>query len=148
MPVGPPLSHGPFERSLLKSPTRTTTTSFIVRASPPSSSSPPPLPPTPTPAPTSAAAAIALVLACGVANRVLYRLALVPMREHLFALAQFQNLGYVVIYGAIVALKLRAGAVTRPMLATPKRPFAITGLCEALAQVSVWVCVFVCVCVV
>lgn len=56
------------------------------------------------------------------------------MRDHVFALAQFQNVGYIVIYFALLALRYRQGKVTREMLAVPKGPFVITGGCEALGQ--------------
>jgi hypothetical protein len=35
------------------------------------------------------------------------RIALVPMKDHVFALAQFQNLGYVAIYFGLLALRYR-----------------------------------------
>lgn len=47
------------------------------------------------------------MLATGVLNRVLYRIALVPLRDHVFALAQFQNVGYIVIYFGLLALRYR-----------------------------------------
>ncbi|KAI8465758.1 MAG: hypothetical protein J3K34DRAFT_525075 [Monoraphidium minutum] len=79
-------------------------------------------------------AGVAAVIAAGVGNRVLYRLALVPMRDHVFALAQLQNLGYIGIYSSLLALRYRQGKVTREMLAVPKGSFLLIGACEALAQ--------------
>lgn len=38
---------------------------------------------------------------------MLYRMALVPMKEHLFFLAQFQNLGYILVYFGLLFLRYR-----------------------------------------
>ena len=45
------------------------------------------------------------MLATGVLNRVLYRIALVPLKDHVFALALFQALGYVAIYFGLLGLR-------------------------------------------
>lgn len=50
---------------------------------------------------------IAAVLGLGTLNRVLYRLALVPLRDYVFFLAQAQNVGYLVIYYALMWLRFR-----------------------------------------
>lgn len=51
------------------------------------------------------------VLLFGVANRVFYRMALVPMHDHIFVLAQFQNIAYVGIYFGILLMRCQAGKV-------------------------------------
>ena len=42
-----------------------------------------------------AQALVATTMAFGVANRVLYKMALVPLGDYVFFLAQFQTFGYV-----------------------------------------------------
>ncbi|KXZ44069.1 hypothetical protein GPECTOR_74g683 [Gonium pectorale] len=61
-------------------------------------------------------------------------MALVPLRDHIFFLAQLQNLGYLAVYFTALAVRFRAGRVTRPMLSIDKRPLAVVGACEAVAQ--------------
>ncbi|KAF6266272.1 Crt-like protein [Scenedesmus sp. NREL 46B-D3] len=77
---------------------------------------------------------VAAVLSLGTLNRVLYRLALVPLRDYVFFLAQAQNIGYLVIYFSLMFIRYRQGKVSQAMLATPKPLFVLTGLCEAAAQ--------------
>ncbi|KAI4308664.1 hypothetical protein L6164_031718 [Bauhinia variegata] len=67
-----------------------------------------------------------------VANRVLYKLALVPLKEYPFFLAQFTTFGYVVIYFSILFIRYQAGIVTDEMMAIPKLPFLVIGFLEAL----------------
>ncbi|KAI3863295.1 hypothetical protein MKW98_029593 [Papaver atlanticum] len=74
--------------------------------------------------------AITVVLA--VANRVLYKLALVPMKEYPFFLAQVTTFGYVAFYFSILYLRYCAGKVTKEMLALPKTSFLVIGILEAL----------------
>lgn len=47
------------------------------------------------------------MLATGVTNRVLYKMALVPLKDHIFFLAQLQNLGYLAVYFTALALRSR-----------------------------------------
>lgn len=47
------------------------------------------------------------MLGLGTLNRVLYRLALVPLKDYVFFLAQAQNIGYILIYYALLALRFR-----------------------------------------
>ncbi|KAL0727117.1 hypothetical protein Bca4012_023210 [Brassica carinata] len=61
-----------------------------------------------------------VVIALAVANRVLYKLALVPMKPYPFFLAQLMTFGR------------RLGIVTEEMLSVPKWRFAIIGFLEAL----------------
>ncbi|KAL4556527.1 hypothetical protein LXL04_039183 [Taraxacum kok-saghyz] len=77
--------------------------------------------------------AVTLVLAVG--NRVLYKLALVPMKEYPFFLAQVNTFGYVAIYFSILYLRHRAGIVTDEMMVLPKWRFAVIGMLEALGVV-------------
>uniref|UniRef100_A0A803LV67 Uncharacterized protein n=1 Tax=Chenopodium quinoa TaxID=63459 RepID=A0A803LV67_CHEQI len=67
-----------------------------------------------------------------VSNRVFYKLALVPLQNYPFFLAQFITFGYVAIYFAILFIRHRAGIVTDEMLAIPKSRFVLIGLLEAL----------------
>ncbi|KAG2444719.1 hypothetical protein HXX76_001463 [Chlamydomonas incerta] len=79
-------------------------------------------------------ALIGLVLLTGVGNRVLYKMALVPLRDHIFFLAQLQNLGYLAVYFTALAWRRRTGQVTTAMLDIDKRPLLAVGACEAAAQ--------------
>ncbi|KAL5720126.1 Protein clt1 [Ranunculus cassubicifolius] len=80
------------------------------------------------------AAAATVVL--GVGNRVLYKLALVPLKQYPFFLAQLATFGYVVVYFSILYFRYHAGIVTDEMLSLPKAPFLAVGLLEALAAAS------------
>ncbi|KAJ0084061.1 hypothetical protein Patl1_29355 [Pistacia atlantica] len=80
------------------------------------------------------AAAVTVVL--GVGNRVLYKLALVPLKHYPFFLAQLATFGYVVVYFSILYLRYHAGIVTDEMLSMPKAPYLLVGLLEALAAVT------------
>lgn len=86
--------------------------------------------------PAAAAAASAAVVALAVANRVLYKLALVPLKAYPFFLAQLTTFGYVAVYFSILYARYRAGVVTRDMLALPKSRFVAIGLLEALGVAS------------
>ena len=77
---------------------------------------------------------ILLVLFFGVVNRVLYRIALVPMKEHTFFLAQFQNSAYLLTYWLFLHLRRKSGKVTEEMLSLDKTPFVIIGFCESMSQ--------------
>lgn len=52
---------------------------------------------------------ISTVLSLGTLNRVLYRLALVPLKDYVFFLAQAQNVGYLLIYYTLLFLRYRCG---------------------------------------
>lgn len=80
------------------------------------------------------AAAVTVVL--GVGNRVLYKLALVPLKHYPFFLAQLATFGYVAVYFSILYLRYHAGIVTDEMLSMPKAPFVAVGLLEALAAAT------------
>uniref|UniRef100_A0A453GQ33 Uncharacterized protein n=1 Tax=Aegilops tauschii subsp. strangulata TaxID=200361 RepID=A0A453GQ33_AEGTS len=85
---------------------------------------------------TDVALATAAVVATGTANRVLYKLALVPLRQYPFFLAQFATFGYVVVYFSILFFRYQAGHVTDEMLSLPQKPFILIGLLEALAAAA------------
>ncbi|XP_051150644.1 protein CLT2, chloroplastic-like [Andrographis paniculata] len=100
-------------------------------------------PPTPPPSSSNANDRKLAIVACSVvtvglaiANRVLYKLALVPMKEFPFFLAQLTTFGYVGIYFSILYMRYKANIATDEMLAYPKLPFMIIGLLEALGVVS------------
>ncbi|KAM7518489.1 hypothetical protein LguiB_017451 [Lonicera macranthoides] len=78
--------------------------------------------------------AVTVILA--IANRVLYKLALVPMKEYPFMLAQINTFGYVAIYFSILYLRYHAGFVTDEMMAIPKFRFIVIGILEALGVVT------------
>ncbi|GLC46764.1 hypothetical protein PLESTB_001488100 [Pleodorina starrii] len=88
------------------------------------------------PLPVKLLALIGLVLITGVSNRVLYRMALVPLRDHIFFLAQLQNLGYLAVYFTALWWRSRSssGLVTPAMLRVNKWPLVGVGACEAVAQ--------------
>ncbi|XP_021642411.2 protein CLT2, chloroplastic isoform X1 [Hevea brasiliensis] len=74
----------------------------------------------------------AITVTLAVANRVLYKLALVPMKQYPFFLAQFTTFGYVMIYFSILFMRYRAGIVTGEMIGLPKSRFVAIGILEAL----------------
>uniref|UniRef100_A0A1D1Z8T2 Crt 1 n=1 Tax=Anthurium amnicola TaxID=1678845 RepID=A0A1D1Z8T2_9ARAE len=80
------------------------------------------------------AGAVTVVLATG--NRVLYKLALVPLKDYPFFLAQLATFGYVVVYFSILYFRYHAGIVTDKMLSLPKSRYIAVGLLEALGTVS------------
>ncbi|KAL8487816.1 hypothetical protein ACS0TY_024218 [Phlomoides rotata] len=78
--------------------------------------------------------AITLVLAVG--NRVLQKLALVPMKDYPFFLAQLNSLAYVMTFFTLLHVRYHAGVTTDEMLAIPKLPFIVIGFLEAISTVS------------
>nr|GMD89230.1 protein CLT2, chloroplastic [Ipomoea batatas] len=107
-----------------------TSSRFAIRASSESTDAPP----------TSNTKAVILnssvTVILGIANRVLYKLALVPMKEYPFFLAQVTTFGYLGIYFCMLYLRYRAGIVTKDMLTLPKSSFWLIGFLEALGVVS------------
>ncbi|BBN17621.1 hypothetical protein MPTK1_7g15820 [Marchantia polymorpha subsp. ruderalis] len=65
-------------------------------------------------------------------NKVLFKMALVPMNQYPFFLAQFTTFGYVLVYFSILYFRFRAGIVTKEMLNLPKGQFVAMGALEAL----------------
>ena len=57
---------------------------------------------------------IALVVAFGIANRVLYKMALNPLSDYVFFLAQFQTFSYVALYFAVLGYKRYVSVPPRP----------------------------------
>lgn len=91
------------------------------------------IPPSPSKKNTKSIIICSIITAIlGVSNRVLYKLALVPLKEYPFFLAQFITFGYVAIYFSILFIRHRAGIVTDEMLAIPKSRFVFIGFLEAL----------------
>ncbi|KAK4791712.1 hypothetical protein SAY86_032125 [Trapa natans] len=82
------------------------------------------------------AIAAAATVVLGVGNRVLYKLALVPLKQYPFFLAQVATVGYIIVYFSILYIRYRAGIVTNEMLSMPKVPFIAVGLLEALAAAT------------
>ncbi|CAN8300638.1 unnamed protein product [Cochlearia groenlandica] len=80
--------------------------------------------------------AAAATAALGVGNRVMYKLALIPLKQYPFFLAQLSTFGYVVVYYSILYFRYRAGIVTKEMLSVPKIPFLVVGILESLALAS------------
>ncbi|XP_051126522.1 protein CLT2, chloroplastic-like [Andrographis paniculata] len=78
--------------------------------------------------------ATTLLLAVG--NRVLQKLALVPMKNYPFFLAQVNGIVYVGVYFSVLLMRYRAGLTTGEMLAIPKWPFVAIGVLEAFSVVS------------
>ncbi|XP_054818747.1 protein CLT1, chloroplastic-like [Prosopis cineraria] len=77
-----------------------------------------------------------MTVVMGVGNRVLYKLALVPLKHYPFFLAQLATVGYLAVYFSILLVRYRAGIVTDEMLSTPKAPFIAVGLLEALGAAA------------
>lgn len=80
------------------------------------------------------AAAVTVVM--GVGNRVMYKLALVPLKNYPFFLAQLATFGYVIVYFSILYIRYHAGIVTDEMLSMSKTPFLVVGLLEALGAAT------------
>eukprot|EP00257_Ricinus_communis_P019880 XP_015578983.1 protein CLT1, chloroplastic [Ricinus communis] len=82
------------------------------------------------------AVAASATVVLGVGNRVLYKLALVPLKHYPFFLAQLATFGYVIVYFTILYIRYHAGIVTDEMLSMPKAPYLLVGLLEALAAAT------------
>ncbi|KAJ3673987.1 hypothetical protein LUZ60_005979 [Juncus effusus] len=78
----------------------------------------------------------ALTVILAVMNRVLYKLALVPLRNYPFFLAQITTFGYVAVYFTILFIRYRKKIITKEMLGLPKAPFMAIGALEALGVAS------------
>ncbi|CAM6099416.1 unnamed protein product [Calypogeia fissa] len=68
----------------------------------------------------------------GMANKVLYNMALVPMNEYPFFLAQMTTFGYMLVYFAFLFGRYKAGIVTDDMLSLRKGQFVALGALEAI----------------
>ncbi|GLJ12522.1 hypothetical protein SUGI_0192670 [Cryptomeria japonica] len=80
--------------------------------------------------------AATMTMLFGVGNKVLYKLALVPLKNYPFFLAQLATFGYVVVYFSILYIRYKAGIVTKEMLSLPKSRFLAVGALEALGMAS------------
>ena len=69
----------------------------------------------------------------GIANRILYKMALVPLGNYVFFLAQFQTFGYVVVYFAVLALRRRCATLRSGSLLLP-----LSGTTVANGFVDIW----------
>lgn len=67
-----------------------------------------------------------------VTNKILYKMALVPLKDYPFFLAQGLTFGYVIVYASFLFFRYRSGIVTKQMLDLPKKPFIAVGALEAL----------------
>ncbi|PIN19714.1 hypothetical protein CDL12_07598 [Handroanthus impetiginosus] len=78
--------------------------------------------------------AITFVLAVG--NRVLQKLALVPMKDYPLFFAQLGSFVYAAIYFSMLHVRYHAGITTDEMLAVPKSPLIAIGFLESVAVIS------------
>ncbi|KAL3619597.1 Protein clt2, chloroplastic [Castilleja foliolosa] len=78
----------------------------------------------------------ATTLVLAVSTRVFQKLALVPMEEYPFFLAQFNSFAYVAIYFFLLRMRYHAGITTDEMLALPKSPFIAIGFLESISLLS------------
>eukprot|EP01025_Chloroclados_australasicus_P031646 TRINITY_DN3198_c0_g1_i1.p1 TRINITY_DN3198_c0_g1~~TRINITY_DN3198_c0_g1_i1.p1 ORF type:complete len:344 (+),score=26.20 TRINITY_DN3198_c0_g1_i1:106-1137(+) len=78
---------------------------------------------------------LALLWMFGVSNRVLYKMALVPLTQYVFFLALLTSFTYSVIYGFTLYTRYKQGIVTKAMISISKLPFMFTGAAEAASQV-------------
>jgi drug/metabolite transporter (DMT)-like permease len=69
------------------------------------------------------AASIGAVIILGAANRVLYKISLIPLGTPagIFFLAQFQTFGYVAVYFWVLSIRRRTGSVSTEMMNIPNR---------------------------
>ncbi|KAL7127676.1 hypothetical protein ABFS83_14G267900 [Erythranthe nasuta] len=78
----------------------------------------------------------AITLALAVSNRVLQKLALIPMKNHPFFLAQLNSFVYVAVFFSVLRVRYCAGITTDEMLNLPKSPFIAIGFLESVSIVS------------
>ncbi|XP_073294985.1 protein CLT2, chloroplastic-like [Primulina huaijiensis] len=78
----------------------------------------------------------AMTLMLAVVNRVLHKLALVPMKEYPLFLAQINTFVFVAVYFPLLYLRYKGGLVTDEMLSIPKAPFIAMGFLESVSLVS------------
>lgn len=78
----------------------------------------------------------AITVMFAVANKLLYKMALVPLKEYPFFLALINTLGYVLVYFSILRIRYQVGIVTDEMLELPKSHFILMGVLEAIGVTS------------
>ena len=85
---------------------------------------------------TFAVGSLAVAVIClSLSNRILNKLAMVSMREHLFFMAQLQTFCFVGFYGTTLLLRTKVKKiVSKEMLAINKLPFIAIGLLDCLSQ--------------
>ncbi|XP_057773318.1 protein CLT2, chloroplastic-like [Salvia miltiorrhiza] len=76
-----------------------------------------------------------VTLLMAVANRVLQKLALVPMKDYPFFLAQLNCFALVVVFFWVLYVRYHVGVTTNEMLAVPKSPFVAIGFLEFLSSI-------------
>ncbi|KAG6409199.1 hypothetical protein SASPL_132233 [Salvia splendens] len=76
-----------------------------------------------------------VTLVVAMANRVLQKLALVPMKDYPFILAQLNIFAYVLVFFSVLLVRYRVGITTNEMLVIPKLPFVAIGSLEFLSSV-------------
>ena len=81
---------------------------------------------------TQRTAAVSAVIVSGVLNLVTHKLALVPLANHIFFLAQFMTVSYVLIYSTTLYVRYKRGYVTQEMLDVPKKTLVFAGMFEAV----------------
>ena len=86
--------------------------------------------------PLSIALSVALVISLAVINRILYRMALVPLENYVFFLAQFQTFAYVIAYAVVLTIQSKNGKLAPTAWQVPVRyrnVFLGIGFVEALS---------------
>eukprot|EP00890_Picochlorum_soloecismus_P005388 jgi/Picsp_1/5850/NSC_03209-R1_crt homolog 1-like len=81
--------------------------------------------------------AIATVIVTAVVNRILYRMALVPLGNYVFFLAQFQTFGYVIAYALVLLFQFKNGSLHPKAWSVPgnmKALFLGIGFVEAVSS--------------
>lgn len=73
---------------------------------------------------------VGIVLVSGVANRVLYKAALIPMHNYTWFLAQVQNVAYLTVYFGALALALRSVGLPSACAAGRVLPTACMSPCS------------------
>lgn len=80
---------------------------------------------------------VGAVVCSGIANRLLYKMALVPLGNYIFFLSQLQTFGYLLVYFGALWFQWRNGEVSFQMLSIPRRmvgTFLAIGFVEALSS--------------
>ena len=77
-----------------------------------------------------------LFIISAIFNRILYRVQLVPMRDFTYFLSQFSCCCYVLVYGIILARRIRSGAVSSEMLTYARNNAAVFGVIGSLEALT------------
>lgn len=87
--------------------------------------------------PLEIALSVLLVVALAVVNRILYRMALVPLENYVFFLAQFQTFAYVIAYAVVLAIQAKRRKLAPTAWRLPwefRRMFLGIGFVEAVSS--------------